>query len=225
MKRNHKARKEGRSAFWDAVLFFFFPPMCAVCHRVGFDDLCPDCREELDAVFDPKSYRTRGGTGFADAMMTLFPYENASVKPLLFDWKMEDYEDLHRIFGGYMKQAAEKGLFPEVDLITYCPRRRQGILEHGQDQAQLIAEELSKQLGIPCRTLLSRRGFSLPQHKTHGEMRERNVRGVFEATETLQGESILLVDDIVTTGSSVREAARILKKSGAMKVFVFSLAH
>jgi len=219
-------RKEERSALARALLFFFFPPKCALCKARGWGPLCANCREALDLAFDPQSFRCAGGNGFADDMLRLFPYDDPAVKPLLFDWKMQDYEDLHQIFSAYMERAREKELFPKgIDLIAFCPRRNSARRRAGFDQGEAIARTLASVLQVPFAPLLKRRGFSRPQHKTRGEQREENVRGVFQATSPLQGETVLLVDDIVTTGASAREAARILKGAGAMKVYVFCLAH
>jgi len=219
-------KKEEQSPWKKAILFFFFPPQCALCKTVGYEDLCPRCREELDFAFDPRVLHPRGGSGFADEMLSLFPYDALSVKRLLLDWKKEDFEDLHHIFRSYMDSLVQKDFFPkDVDCIAYCPRRKGAARKAGFDQAAAIAAELADCLSLPLRPLLKRRGFSRPQHKVRGKKREENVRGVFEATQTLQGENVLLVDDIITTGASCREAARILKQAGAMKVYVFSLAH
>lgn len=226
MNQKEKPRREEKPLWAKCLLFFFFPPKCAVCKRVGYENLCPQCQEKLDAAFAPTKHRPWGGCGFADEMFSLFSYENPCVKTLLLDWKQMDYEDLHSILISYVRKAKEKGFFPkEIHGITYCPRRQSARRKAGFDQAEEMARELAKELDLPFVTLLKRRGFSRSQHKVRGEGRERNVRGVFVATQKLNGENLILVDDIVTTGASCREAARILKKAGAMKVFVFSPAH
>lgn len=218
--------QEEKQSFGERLLFFFFPPKCALCGRVGWEELCPECEERVREDFDPKRFLAAGGNGFADEMLRLFPYESEAVKPLLFSWKRDDYEDLRHIFSHYIREAAKRKLFPtKVDLITFAPRRRSARLQAGFDQAESLARTVAEELEIPFETLLSRRAFSRAQHKLKGEKREKNVKDAFSSTRPLEGETVLLIDDIVTTGASVKECARILKKSGAMKVFVLCIAH
>ena len=208
------------------LLFFFFPPKCALCGRVGWEELCPSCREEMDEAFSPRKFLAAGGNGFADEMIALFDYESETVKPLLFQWKREDYEDLREIFTSFATRAAGKKLLPaKVDYITFAPRRPSARLKNGFDQAESFARALSEKFGIPFQNMLGRRPFSKAQHKLHGNKRDQNVQDAFYPLGTLEGETVLLVDDIVTTGASVKECARILKKCGAMKVYVLCIAH
>ncbi|MBR5296126.1 MAG: ComF family protein [Clostridia bacterium] len=214
------------SSLKETLLFFFFPPKCAGCGRVGFEGLCPECKEHLDSIFTPKKFLTTGGIGFADGMFALFPYQDPLVKKLLFDWKRENYADLAPIFFPYIEKAVKKKLFPaQIHAISFLPRRQSARRKNGFDQAEEILKLVAKSLSLPAETLLKRRGYSRQQHKEKFEKREQNVHGVFAATRDFQGETILLIDDIVTTGATAREGARILKKHGAMKVYVFSLAH
>lgn len=205
---------------------FLYPPKCAVCGKIGEENLCPDCQKELDSLFKPQKFLAVGGNAFADEMITLFPYKERPVQKLLLDWKSVDYTDLHIIFTRYMEKAAKKGLFPHnIHCISYLPRRNSARRSAGFDQAEKIAVELGKILDLPVRPLLQRRGFSKPQRKAAFRDREKNVKGRFHPTESFAGENILLVDDIITTGETGKEGARVLKKAGAMKVYIFSLAH
>ena len=214
------------STLKENLLFFFFPPKCALCGKVGFDGLCPRCKEEMDRIFKPQKFMTTGGIGFADGMVCLFPYRNEAVKKLLFDWKRENYNDLTAIFTPYVETAMKKDLLPkEIHCISFLPRRRIARRKAGFDQAEEIGKIVANTLSIPQETLLVRKGFSKPQRKAKFEKRDENVRGVFAATKEFQGETVLLIDDIVTTGATAKEGARILKQAGAMKVYILSLAH
>ncbi len=208
------------------LLFFFFPPKCALCGKAGFEGLCPICQEELNAAFSPNKFMTTGGIGFADGMVSLFPYRNKAVKKLLFDWKRENYRDLAPIFAPFIQKAIKKGLLPnKIHCISFLPRRRIARRKAGFDQAEEIAKLVASTLFMPLDTLLLRKGFSKPQRKAKFEKRDENVRGAFAAARDFQGETILLIDDIVTTGATAEEGARILKKAGAMKVYILSIAH
>lgn len=220
-----KSQKE-KNPVIRALLFFFFPPKCASCQSVGYEGLCPSCTEEVEAVFAPKKYLALGGNGYADEMMAIFPYGHRRIQRMLFDWKRVDYEDLRDLFGEYMERTAQKKEFWKgIDLVTFAPRRRSARNRAGFDQAEELAKEFSLRCGVPYEALLERRGISRAQHRMKGDRREENVKGAFASVRELEGETVLLIDDIVTTGASVRECARVLKQAGAMRVFVLSLAH
>ena len=205
---------------------FLYPPKCALCGMIGEENLCKKCKEELDRLFKPQKFLAHGGNGFVDEMITLFPYRERTVQKLLIDWKRVDYLDLHKIFPPYMSKAVKKGLFPSgIHHISYLPRRKPARRAAGFDQAEKIARELGVLLDLPVEPLLARRGHSKPQRKAAFRDREKNVRGKFVPLREFAGENILLVDDIITTGETAKEGARVLKKAGAMKVTVFSLAH
>jgi len=209
-----------------ALIDLFYPPACAACGAPGYDLLCPECRGKMEEAFSPKKFLCTGGNGFADEMICLFPYQNRIVQQQLLVMKREVYDNNYDVFLRYLDRADKvlEGI-AKCDFITFCPRSSLNRRRYGFDQSQELAKRLSHHLGIPLRTPLSRRGFSFTQHRMTGKDRWRNVNEKFVCRERLEGESILLVDDIVTTGATACEAARILKKSGAMKITVFSLAH
>jgi ComF family protein len=100
--------------------------------------------------------------------------------------------------------------------------------ERGFNQALLLAKELSQRTGIPYfKTILKKRKPTLPQVNLSGAERERGLRGAFHMVEkeALAGKSVLLVDDVYTTGATVNECAKVLRKGGAGKVHVLTLAH
>ncbi len=95
----------------------------------------------------------------------------------------------------------------------------------GFNQAELLGKTLANRLGLSFRRdLLHRLKDSPSQVSLSRPERSANVRGVFALKETLNGEDVLLVDDVITTGATVREAARTLKKGGAGQVWVLAFA-
>lgn len=212
--------------FATRCLFFLYPVKCAVCGAIGYGELCPDCKAKLENAFDPRAFLANGGNSFADAMFTLFPYENYAVKKLLLDWKREEFWDLPVIFTPFLENALRKKLLPaRIHRIAYLPRRTFARTKAGFDQAEKIAAIVAELTNLPLEPLLIRQGHAKPQRKAKYKKREKNIHGAFRAAKSLNGESILLIDDIVTTGATAREGARILKKAGAMKVYILSLAH
>ncbi|MBR7165283.1 MAG: ComF family protein [Clostridia bacterium] len=212
--------------FGERILKFFMPDQCALCGECGWSPLCPDCREDLRRDFSPWRFLCYGGNGFADRMLALFPYESIPARVLIFRWKRENYDDIHRCARWLVNRSVKNRLFYKgIDLVTFAPRRPSARRRAGFDQGEELAEIVAEAIGRPCVSLLERRGLGKAQHRLSVAARKKNVQGAFSATSRLAGETVLLVDDVVTTGASVRECARILKGAGAQKVYVLCLAH
>jgi len=214
-----------KSSFSGRLLFFFYPPKCAACGEVGYGLLCPRCEQALKEAFEPKLFLSNGGNGYADTMTSLFSYQCYEAKKLILLWKKLNHPELTSVFCPLIQQWYREQKRINCTVVTFIPRRKSAKWKHGFDQAEKIAAGLSAALDLPLEKLLRRHGFSKSQHSLPTEKRRANVAGAFRPNRKLRGETVLLVDDIVTSGASAAEAARILKKAGAQKVFVLCLAH
>lgn len=112
-------------------------------------------------------------------------------------------------------------------MISWIPLSKKRLRQRGYDQARLIAEEISSKTGLPCRQLLQKVKNNGAQSLTRdAKQRRENVAGVYAlcGQTDVSGLRILLVDDVVTTGATMSEAARILRKAGAKAVYGAALA-
>ena len=113
----------------------------------------------------------------------------------------------------------------EPDLVTWVPLSRRRLRRRGYDQARLLAEEIARLRELPCEKTLEKIRNNPPQSGTSGASeRQKNVRGVYRAVTSFAGEHVLLVDDIVTTGATLSEAAEELLRAGAEQVSGLTLA-
>ena len=104
----------------------------------------------------------------------------------------------------------------DVDVVTWAPTSARRRRQRGFDQAELVARQVARQLGVPCRRLLEREG---PHVAQTGLDRAQRVHGpAFRARPDVPGRQVLLVDDVVTTGSTLRAAADALTRAGAERV-------
>ncbi|MGB9493477.1 MAG: ComF family protein [Azonexus sp.] len=118
-------------------------------------------------------------------------------------------------------QLAERLVATDYDLLLPLPLHPARLQTRGFNQSLEIARATSKALGIPLKTsCLTRIRATPPQAELPLKERSKNVRGAFECTGDLAGKRILLVDDVMTTGSTLREAARILALHGAGEITV-----
>lgn len=110
------------------------------------------------------------------------------------------------------------------DAVVPVPSTARRNRERGYDPGALLAEEVARRLRRPLRALVSRRRESPPQSTVPAAERRANVRGAFSASRAARDLRLLLVDDVMTTGATVFEAARALRAAGAVDVDLLVLA-
>ena len=109
-----------------------------------------------------------------------------------------------------------------VDLVTWAPTGRSRRAGRGYDQAEVVARQVARQLGVPCRRLLVRETTSGPQT---GSDRVSRLRGPsFRARPSVPARRILVIDDVVTTGATLEAATRVLLAAGARDVVAAAVA-
>jgi ComF family protein len=144
-------------------------------------------------------------------------------------WKYEGKIGLSPIFGEWMAERLSHYWDPQCfDLILPVPLHQQRLRERGFNQALLLVRELSRRTGIPYRmNVLQKKRPTLPQVQLSGAEREKGVRKSFHilSGEELEGKTILLVDDVYTTGATVNECSKVLLAAGAARIDVFTLTH
>lgn len=123
-----------------------------------------------------------------------------------------------------MKKAAEAGGIMPQDLVVPVPMDIIGYLKRGYNQSAVIAEELSKMGMGKYAPVLSKIRKTKSQHKLKYDLRKKNLKNAFKVNDDIKGKSILLIDDVLTTGSTVNECSRMLKKAGAIHIEVLTFA-
>jgi ComF family protein len=151
------------------------------------------------------------------------------LQEAIHQWKYEDKEYLSVLFAEWMAEGFYRYWRSTVfDLLIPVPLHKERLRERGFNQALLLVKELSHRTGIPYRRrILRKKSPAVPQVKLSGAEREKGVRGTFEmiGKEKVVGRSILLVDDVYTTGATVNECSKVLLAGGAERVDVLTLAH
>ena len=205
------------------LLDLVFLRRCVLCHRLLERDgrpLCPACAAALP---EPISGARRGS--FYKRWTGALWYED-TVRESFHRYKFGGCRFYARYYGPLLAKAVEKQLGDGYDILTYIPINALRKRQRGYDQTLLLAREAGKLLGMePVSTLKKRR--RRPQSRMLGqEERLRNIRGAFtvSAPEAVRGRRVLLIDDVLTTGATVSEAARVLLEAGAKSVDVAALA-
>jgi ComF family protein len=152
-----------------------------------------------------------------------------SLQAAIHRWKYEGKTHLTPFFADWMAEGLNRYWeLHFLDLLLPVPLHPQRLRERGFNQALLLTKELSRRTGIPyLKTILKKKKPTLPQVNLSGMEREKGLREAFHVTEKeeLLGKSVLLVDDVYTTGATVNECSKVLLKGGAEKVNVLTLAH
>jgi ComF family protein len=226
----------------DAVL----PPRCLSCGTVVEDvgTLCSDCWRGLtfltppccDCCGFPFPFEAPAGTLCVacsrarpafDRARAVFRYDDAS-RPLILGFKHADETHAAPAYGRWLGRAGA-ALIAEADLIAPVPLHRWRLLARRYNQAALLAAAVAGPAGARLAVdLLARRRHTPQQGRLSRLGRRRNVRGAFGLRPrweaALPGKRVLLVDDVLTTGATVEQCARVLRRHGAAGVDVLTLA-
>ncbi len=192
-------------------------PLCPICGRPfvsGIDDdhVCEDCLRKRP---------------FYDKAAASYLYEGSLMKAI-HQFKYEEKSYLADSLGPLLASFAKRWL-KEIDdcLVKPVPLHPKRLRERGFNQSFLLAKYIASLIGTELDFLsLKRIRYTQPQIGLKSDERRKNVRRAFGLKErqAVKGRTILLVDDVATTGNTLNECARVLKRSGAEKVFCMVLA-
>lgn len=151
-------------------------------------------------------------------------YYNGAIREIVLSFKVLKRYPFYLLIGKRIAKLV-KNKFKDINFhfLTYIPTPYTRRILRGFSPAELIAKKCSKELLIPLKQLLKLNKHPKPQKNLSAKERKENLKGAFRCSENLKGKNVLLVDDIFTTGTTVEEAAKVLKKCGA-KVYVATFA-
>ena len=182
---------------------------CGLCMETVSVDLCGSCQRHpphFDAVLAPFHYA---------------PPVDHMIKRLKFQGKLV----YARLLGNLLADAVEASRAGFPEWLIPVPLHTQRLRERGFNQANEIARHLGKRLGIRVmRRQITRPRATRPQMELPAKARRGNIRNAFEVSSALNASHVAIVDDVMTTGSTVNELARILVRAGVERVQVWNCA-
>jgi ComF family protein len=194
-----------------------FPSGCSLCGKdlpLREKGLCAGCRRSVDLFKEPPTLKPKH---------SLYQYG----RPLARMIRKAKYEKRFEVVEDLLRRSDEWDLGKEnIDLITSVPMTYGERFRRESDLSGLLARRFSKRSSVPYKRLLKKKRRTVPQSLLKRKQRLTNLEGAFTAQDTglVQGKKILIVDDVMTTGATLREARRALKAARAKKVFSFALA-
>lgn len=230
--------------YFRKVAGLLFPGRCACCGQPadGTEQLCAACASRIRPILPP--FCPFCGTSLADCKCRKAPhaYEQAAapfyyedaIRDALLRMKYGSREEVAVFFGTYLSQTIAMRYFGvPFTLITCVPATRKKTAERGFNQAESLVEQLNLRCFtwlpepplVDCK-LLQKWETGEAQHTLGAEARRENIRNSYELhrRKRVEGDVILLIDDIVTTGATADEIAVLLRLHGAKAVYVASAA-
>ena len=227
------------------LLDLVMPPSCLGCRKVvtAQGRLCPDCWGKVHFLGEPCcricgnpfAETLEGGLSCGacladpppyDRARAAFRYDDAS-KGLVLSFKHADRPGLARFFSPWMARAG-RDLLADADILVPVPLHRWRLFHRRYNQAALLAQGLSRFSAARFRPdILKRVRHTPPQGRLSRAGRRDNVKGAIELAvppDLVAGKNIILVDDVLTTGATLGACAQILRRAGAARIDVMTLA-
>jgi ComF family protein len=231
-----------------SLIDFFFPPRCPLCRSLLTEDppvgFCRDCLTGIKFLTHP--YCSCCGLPFESSTQEDHRCSKCLTEERYFErarsigfyegplaeaislFKYHGAIHLARPLGNLLMAYSGPGFsFTDYGLILATPSSKERLRERGFNPALLLARRVSSAFSIPLHLHALRRvRHTPPQTRLRGPEREKNIQGAFGVgdTEVIRDKTILLIDDVFTTGATARECAKVLRRAGAKKVDVLTLA-
>lgn len=208
-----------------SLLDLLYPPKCAFCHKIvnnGSARICPDCESKLPYTNDFGKQKVE----FVSLCVAPLYYEN-DVRESLLRFKFESCTGYAKAYAPLIADCVRQTMLDKFDILSWVPVSRKRLRERGYDQAELLAKAVAKELNLRAEPVLKKVQNTRPQSGAgSAEKRRANISGAYRvlSVERVRGKSILLLDDIITTGATVRECAKTLGLAGADAVYCASAA-
>src|SRR6478609_3429606 len=229
-----------------SAVSLLYPPVCTICGksiRAG-EYLCDQCETKVTRIVAP--FCQTCSEPFEGSITGAFSCANCAHRTIYFDAAVAAYRGrgivrdvihefkynrqihLRHLVARWLRAALDDERLRDChfDVIVPVPLHPARQRERGFNQASLLAELLSAQTSIPCRHLLKRIRYTTTQTALDRSERMENLHNAFRLRKNVdvRGLQVLLIDDVLTTGSTLSECARVLKRAGAESVHAATAA-
>lgn len=241
----HTANKSSKTPYFQKyILDLLFPPKCGHCEKIG-RVVCPDCFSKIAPLTQQNCpYCEKIGTKkgevchacknkraiFLDGLVSASEYKEP-LKSLIHKFKYSFIKELGLPLGEILSTAFRKNNLTLPDIVMSVPLHPIRERLRGFNQSEILAESICQQIApgfeVPLSLSLKRKRLTFSQGKIKNfKERQSNMKNAFnlENSREIGKKHILLIDDVATTGATLFECARVLKKGGAKKVSALVLA-
>lgn len=235
MKDNKK-----RSEKINLAASIILPDRCCLCGKpiLYSSEICDECRKSAEVISYPKcsqcgkskkDCKCKGRANFYTAVTAPFEYRGL-VRRGITAWKYNDARRNTDFFAKTVAAAVKKDFIDEngaaFDFITFVPQTEKETKQRGYNQSEKLAESVGQYLKLPVCAAVRKITETKRQHDLPSHLKSGNVFGVFDCRRNinLDGKTVLLIDDIKTSGSTLNECAKMLLLSGASAVYCAAAA-
>ncbi|MBQ8026663.1 MAG: ComF family protein [Clostridia bacterium] len=218
------------------IINLFFPARCPICNEIGQRQLhlCEKCETDTERITErcigcgrPKTSCQCSRNNFSLCLAAPFVYKD-KVREAIHRFKFNGETDLAEFFGTEISKCVtdEFGNI-EFDIVTCVPQTKRKRRKRGYNQSALLAKQVAKKLSLPYdELLLIKTRETADQHDLRGKERLKNLKNAFAAenSQAIKGKTILICDDIKTTGATLHECRKTLLKAGAEAVCCAAIA-
>ena len=202
-----------------------FPSKCVLCHKLLEDnetDMCHSCRATAPIVRNSK----RKVPNIAQTASVWYYKED--VRSSIHRFKFNNTRFYANIYARFLAmKLLETDFLDKIDVITWAPVSLKRRFKRGYDQGQLLATALGKELNLPVARLLRKKRHTAAQSELKdAAARRANVQGAYIPSDPKQtkNRTVLLIDDVLTTGSTASECSLVLHTAGAKEVYLATVA-
>lgn len=234
--------KASQMSWIKGFIDFLLPPQCPICRKKVLENntVCGVCFSKLTFISNTVCQKCGAPLPYEqaklcvhclekmpayDKALSVLKYDETS-KALILPFKHTDFIEITPLLAKWMNQRG-KDLISNCDCIVPVPLHFYRLLKRKYNQSALLAKELAKMNNkeyLP--QCLKRCRYTKSQGHMNPKQRKKNVKNAFKITNPLsvRDRNILLIDDVMTTGATINECTKTLKKAGAKSVYVLSLA-
>ncbi len=210
---------KGVKRLWEKAVGLVFPDSCAFCGEPTDEScVCGRCKLPLMRRKDMQAalHRLPEAAGYASPLF----YAGGARKAIL-DMKEHGKRRNAAVLGRMLGESCKKADFGAVDFVTWIPQSRRSKNERGFNQSKDLACTVAKILSLPARDTLRCLRRKTGQKELSAAQRAANIVGSFavRADAPIDGARFLLIDDVLTTGATMREAVKTLRAAGAAAVY------
>lgn len=202
--------------------------LCDCCHTtlpVLTDQHCPICKK-VTTPLGEVCLNCNNSNICIDGVFIVSSFDSTLLKNLIHHFKYKFIRELSEPLGLLIAQGLMNSHFPSPDLIIPVPLHKRRLRWRGFNQSKLLAKSIELTISTDTTSLI-RKKYTTSQVKVKSrKKRVSNIKNAFcvVAPHKIKGKSILLIDDVITTGSTIEECAKVLKNAGAKKVNALVLA-
>ncbi len=241
--------RENIYKYINIFLDILFPPICILCEKIDKNWMCEKCLKKIEKLIKPKIILNKNilkitqkekrnikkfkmtnqkyNADFLYKILYIFKYKGI-IRKIIIDYKFNDKPYICNFFSNIIiNNKFVCDILKRYDIIISVPLSKKRLARRGYNQSDLIAKNISKKLNLEYKSnYLIKIKETEKQSTLKGKEREKNIKDafVFNNKYNIENKNIIILDDVYTTGNTIKECYKILKKNGARKILALIIA-